>query len=79
MLLVSHSVLLLVDKLRSVHTPDKSRFVHRPEEVQALISGKLALRYAGRQVSLLSCPFLSGLFEDCFPVRVQTSPFLPYL
>lgn len=24
----------------------------RPEDVQALISGKLALRYAGRQVSL---------------------------
>lgn len=28
-------------------------FCLRPEDVQALISGKLALRYAGRQVSLL--------------------------
>lgn len=29
----------------------------RPEDVQALISGKLALRYAGRQVSLFVSTF----------------------
>lgn len=27
-------------------------FLNRPEDVQALVSGKLALRYAGRQVSI---------------------------
>lgn len=55
----------------------KSHFVLRPEEVQALISGKLALRYAGRQVSFVSCPYSSGWFEDYFPVCVNCafSPF----
>lgn len=31
-------------------------FCFRPEDVQALISGKLALRYAGRQVSYVFFP-----------------------
>lgn len=33
---------------------------YRPEDVQALISGKLALRYAGRQVSLFIANNLSS-------------------
>ena len=41
---------------------------YRPEDVQALISGKLALRYAGRQVSLCTANSLSSdlnLTDNC--------------
>ncbi len=37
----------------SLRSKSLNVFSSRPEEVQGLISGKLALRYAGRQVSSL--------------------------
>ncbi len=37
----------------SLRSKSVNLFSSRPEEVQGLISGKLALRYAGRQVSSL--------------------------
>lgn len=43
----------------------------RPEDVQALISGKLALRYAGRQVSYLIPASLSAIFITKIYMRGQ--------
>lgn len=54
-----------------------------PEDVQALVSGKLALRYAGRQVGALLCSvLLHGCARHCCapnprPPRVQLGPLRP--